>query len=149
MSIQDEAKREIIFTASGRNKSYEGHLVVSSLPTTWELLISNTFCKNFPYSLGERKKKYIHPESRHRATWFKIYLKRYIWIHLKPGDHLGPQFELFVLWVNVVIEHGALRWELDGFELSNPPLAELHSVVDQLHSHRETQRVGNAVNTVK
>lgn len=31
--------------------------------------------------------------------------------------------------------------ELDGFELAHPPLAELHPVVDQLHSHRaHTQR---------
>jgi len=70
-----------------------------------------------------------------------MYLKWCICIHFKLGHHLGPGFKLLAHWVNVVIKHGALGRELDGFELSTPPLAELHSVVDELHSHRaHTQR---------
>lgn len=74
-----------------------------------------------------------------------IYLKGCISIHLKPGHYFGPEFELLALGVDVVIKHGALGRELDGFELGHPPLAELHSVVNQLASrstHAETQRGG-------
>ena len=67
-----------------------------------------------------------------------MYLKWHIWIHLKPGHHLGPRLKLLALWVDVVVKHGTLGWELDGFELGNPPFAELHPVVDQLHSHTDT-----------
>lgn len=70
-----------------------------------------------------------------------LYLKRCICIHLKLGHHLGPGFKLLALRVDVVIKHGAIGGELDGFELTHPPLAELHPVVDQLQSHRaHTQR---------
>lgn len=65
-----------------------------------------------------------------------MYLQWCVCVHLKLGYHLGPGFKLLALGVDVVIKHGALGWELDGFELGHPPLAELHSVVDQLNSHR-------------
>ena len=73
-----------------------------------------------------------------------LYLKWCICVHLKLGHHFGPGFKLLALGVDVVIQHGSLGRELDGFELSHPPLAELHSVVDQLFTqstHAETQRV--------
>lgn len=65
-----------------------------------------------------------------------MYLQRRVCIHLKPGHHLGPGFKLLALRVDVVVKHAALGGELDGFELAHPPLAELHSVVEQLRSHR-------------
>lgn len=68
-----------------------------------------------------------------------LYLKRRVSIHLKSGHHFGPGFELLALGVDVVIKHRALGWELDGFELGHPPLAELHSVVDQLHTCGDTE----------
>lgn len=65
------------------------------------------------------------------------YLKRYISIHLKLRHHLGPGFKLLAFRINIIVKHSALGWELDGFELRHPPFAELHSMVDQLDSHRD------------
>lgn len=66
-----------------------------------------------------------------------LYLKWYISIHLKLGNHLGPGFKFLAFRINIIVKHSALGWELDGFELSHPPFAELHSIVDQLDSQRE------------
>lgn len=74
-------------------------------------------------------------------TLNKIYLKWNICIHLKVGHHLGPGFKLLAFRVDVIVKHGALGGELDGFELAHPPFAELRSVVDELDSHRDTEGV--------
>lgn len=69
------------------------------------------------------------------------YLKRYICIYLKFGHHLGPGFKLFAFRIDIIVKHSALGWELDGFEFSHPPFAELHSTVNQLDSQRKTEEV--------
>lgn len=73
------------------------------------------------------------------GKYIMSYLKRYISIHLKLGHHLGPGFKLLGFRINIIVKHSALGWELDGFELSHPPFAELHPIVNQLDSRRDTE----------
>lgn len=80
--------------------------------------------------------------------FFILYLKWCIGIHLKCGHDFGPGFKLLGFRVDVVIKHSSIGWKLDGFELGHPPLAEFHSVIDQLHSHRDTEG-RRQVNTLK
>lgn len=77
------------------------------------------------------------------------YLKRYISIHLKFGHHFGPGFKLLAFRIYIIVKHSALGWELDGFELGHPPFAELHPIVNQLDSHRDTEGGKRVVNTLK
>ena len=62
----------------------------------------------------------------------KSYLQREFWVELEFLDSLGPGLKLVSFRINVVVEDGACSGELDGLEVRDPPLGELHSVVHQL-----------------
>ena len=63
-------------------------------------------------------------------------LQRHIGVQFELGDTLRPWLELLRLGVDVVIEHGPSRRELDRFELRHPPLGEVHSVISQLQEYK-------------
>lgn len=62
----------------------------------------------------------------------KGYLQRDVRVQLKGRHFICPRQEFLCFGVNVVVEDGPLRGQLDRFKFIDPPLAELHSVVNEL-----------------
>lgn len=79
-----------------------------------------------------------------------LYLERNVRIELKLGHEFSPLLKLVCGVVDVVVEHCAGRWELDGLELIGPPFGEVNSVIGQLIlEERRSERPDTAEDEVE
>lgn len=67
------------------------------------------------------------------------HLQRHLRFKFKLGDELGPQLELFGLWIYVIVKDGSLGRELDCLELCQPPFAEFCPVVHKLSKQSRSE----------
>lgn len=75
----------------------------------------------------------------HLRSWAVGYLQWDVGVQLKGGDLVRPRQELLGVRVQVVVEDGPLRGELDRFEFVDPPFAELNAVVYELRGSRSRE----------